>query len=230
MERVTSNGRLGMLARLKAGLARCVDQAGWEARRGARRFTRRYGWLGWGLLVCVIVAVLALLVGHQQMAAVRSLQARLTEQIAEHKRLSIEVVEPHRVEGSDGRVRLKAFEAYLLPHEDIPAVVQGLLRLAEDEKLSIQRGEYRAQIDTVGGFMRYRMILPVKGPAPAIHHFMQAAMRTQKTLALDSVQFKRERIELSEIEARIQWVVLTRLPLNEAGTTAAVSAGSKGFQ
>lgn len=76
----------------------------------------------------------------------------------------------------------------------------------------MQRGSYRPQVDVAGGFLRYRMTLPVKGSGPAIQRFMQTALRKQKTLALDSVQFKRARIGSSDIEARIEWLMLTRLP------------------
>jgi hypothetical protein len=72
--------------------------------------------------------------------------------------------------------------------------------------------------------LRYRMTLPVKGDAQAIHQFMAAALKAHKTLALDAVQFKRERIESGEIEARIQWVLLTRLPEGAAVRPATIAS------
>lgn len=209
-----------------AWLFRCVEQAAWEVRRGARAFMRRFGVAGGGLLAFFVVGVAAWSVQEQQRVQISSLKTQLVER----EKASSALPAVQRVDaaaGVDGRARLTAFEDYLLPHEDIPLVVQDLLRLAEDEGLSIQRGEYRAQADLAGGFMRYRMSLPVKGAAPSIYQFMQTALRTQKTLALDSVQFKRERIESIDIEARIQWVVLTRLPLStarESRSTPALSA------
>jgi len=56
------------------------------------------------------------------------------------------------------------------------------------------------------------MTLPVQGDAGAIRRFMLAALLAHKTLALESVQFKRDRAATAEVEARIQWVLLTRLP------------------
>jgi hypothetical protein len=61
------------------------------------------------------------------------------------------------------------------------------------------------------------------GDAQAIHQFM-AALKAHKTLALDAVQFKWERIESSEIEARIQWVLLTRLSEETAVRPAAMAS------
>lgn len=196
---------------LRGRLPRTAGQAVWEVRRGIRVYLRRFGLLGMLLPGCAVLGIVAWTVDQQQIRALASTQLSLTEQ---------ELVSSSPVEnrGVDGRGRLKAFDEYLLDHENIPVVVQDILNLAEDEKLSITRGEYRPQIDVQGKFLRYRMTLPVKGDAQAIRRFMLAALHAQKTLALESVQFKRERIESSKVEARIQWIVLTRLPSYTVGT------------
>lgn len=112
----------------------------------------------------------------------------------------------------DGRGRLNAFEKMLLPHEDIPVLVQDILQLAENQGLSVQRGDYRPQIDVTGNFLRYGMSLPIRGDASAINRFIQAALGAHPALIVESVRFKREMIASKDIEARVQWVVLTRLP------------------
>lgn len=221
MERMTVGVGMGLVGRMKTQLSRGVGQVGWEARRYAGAYTRRFGALGWGLLGCAVVAVLAWSVQLDQMTEASSLQARLTDRLVAIGRFPMAAPQTgsgFAAGGADARLRLRDFENYLLPHEDIPAVVQDLLSLAEGEGLVMPRGEYRPQIDAVGGFMRYRMSLPVKGAASAIHRFMQAALRAHKTLALQSVQFKRERIDSPDLEARIQWEVLTRLPKGTVGS------------
>jgi len=120
----------------------------------------------------------------------------------------------------NGRDRLHAFEKTLLPHEDIPVLVQEVLQQAESLGLSVERGEYRPQIDSAGNFLRYGMSLPMKGDAAAINRFIQIALRTHKALILESIRFKRELIGAKDIEARVQWVVLARLPENVAGKAA----------
>jgi hypothetical protein len=216
MERMTAGS--GIIA-TQAWVARRISQATWEVRRGARAFSRRYGMWGWCLLGCFVVGALTRIVERHQTAAATALYAQLAERSAEEMRAPWPVTQVQNGDdagGSDGRARLKAFENHLLPHENIPFAVEDLLRLGEKEGLLMQRGEYRLLIDPAGGFIRYRMTLPVKGAAPAIWRFMQSALRKQKTLALESVQFKRERVESSDVEARIQWVVLTRLPARGA--------------
>jgi len=181
----------------------------WELRRAARAFMRHGGRVGIVLLLAALVGAGAAIVGQRQAAAAQQAQARLAERLAQ--RAAAPALPPAGT-ALDGRARLKAFDDYLPPHDDIPSVVQDLLNQAEDQHLVLARGDYRAQPDLQGGFMRYRMSLPVKGDAPAVLKLMQAALQSHKTLALESVQFKRARIESADVEARLQWVLLTRLP------------------
>jgi len=113
---------------------------------------------------------------------------------------------------AESRSRVRVFETLLPPSDDIPQVLQDLLRLAEDEHLVLMRGDYHSQIDSAGGFLRYRMTLPIKGDSQAVLRFIRAALRAYPTLALESLQFSRERIDSGEIGARIQWVLMTHLP------------------
>jgi hypothetical protein len=231
MERVKVIDNGGAFRQKNTLLGRRVEQAAWEVCRGAHAFTRRFGVYGWSLLACLVVGGLAWVVARQQLAVEGRLDAQMVERLAPDFRYPTRAPAASgsdSIADYDGRARLQAFDHYLLPHDDIPTLLQDLLHLAEEDKVSIQHGEYRPQIDTAGGFLRYHMILPVKGDAPAIHHFMQAALRTQRTLALESVQFKRERIESPVIEARIHWVVLVRLPVQEAkaGLTTTARAAS----
>lgn len=225
MERMTVHDDGNWAAPLKAWFARGIEKTVWEVFRGSRAFTHRFGVFGWSVLVLFAVGAAAWSVEHQQLAEMGAFQSQLARQEGSKESTPPQIVQRiDAANGADGRARLMAFEDYLLPHKDIPVVVQDLLRLADEAGLSIPRGEYRPQPDPVGGFVRYHMSLPVKGAAPAIHRFIQAALRKQKTLVLDSVMFKRERSTSSEIEARIQWVVLTRLPIREVRSMATLSA------
>lgn len=187
----------------------------WALGRYCRGVTRRFGVSGWATLLLTLVGAAAATLLQQQLAEIGMLESQLAERSYQRKSLQ---VQPDVVL-EDGRTRLEAFEKYLLPHEDIPTAVQELLRLAEIENLSISQAEYRVQPDMAGGFLRYRMTFPVKGEAPSIRRFIQSALRAQPTLALESIRFKRESIELSEIEAQIQWAVLTRLPSSRGVTS-----------
>jgi hypothetical protein len=70
------------------------------------------------------------------------------------------------------------------------------------------------------------MILPVTGDARAIQRFIQESLVLRKTLLFESIQFQRERIEATVVETRIQWSLLTRLPVDKRiGSTASPAVG-----
>lgn len=198
MERLTARG-------FGAGLSRPL----WEARRAARAFVRRRGVFWPALLACLALAGAGLVAGRDQAVRAALLAASAPAAAPVATAVAPDASDPGQ---AGARSRLRAFDAHLLPHADIPFALQDLLELGAAEGLSMQRGSYRPQADGAGGFLRYRMTLPVRGPAPAIQRFMKAALQRHRNLALDGVQFKRERVGATEIEARIDWVLLARLP------------------
>ena len=182
----------------------------WEARRSGRAFRRRLGAAGVLVILCLAIALAAWRVEERQVAVADDLLSRLFEP-------STLTAPPMPASADGSRQRAKLFDQQLLPHADIPTALQDLFNLAEDEQLVIARGDYRPQLDTQGGFLRYRMSLPVKGEARAVLRFLHKALRTQKALALESVQFKREHAGASEVEARLQLALLVQLPPRVAG-------------
>ncbi len=190
---------------LRQRLASAWGRLRWEVQRLGRGFLRRQGWLG----VCIVAGVLLLAAAwrfEREQAAAFHAQRFHGAAHADTVALALEAELP------DSRQRMQRFESHLLAHDELPTQVQDLLNLAEDEHLSARRGEYRPHVDTQGGFLRYRISLPVSGDARAVHRFIETALRTHPALGLESVQFQRQRIDSTELEARIQWVVLARLP------------------
>jgi hypothetical protein len=178
---------------------------------------RRIGWSGIALLVAVAVSLVVWRQWQDTEERLDQMRIALAAQPEpEPKAASAAFV-------TDGRERLEAFEAHLVPHKDIPDILQSIFRLAGAENLTLQRGEYKVEPDPYGGFIRYRMILPVKGDATAVYRLILAALSAHRALALDSIQFRRERIDASDVEAQIQWVLLTRLP--ELGQGVAPGSG-----
>lgn len=188
----------------------------WELRRLGHAFLRRAGWAGVGLVVATIVALCAAGWERSQLKALQELRARAIARPAQAPAL------PLRVHPDDDRLRLAAFDDHVAAHEDIPSVLQDLLQSAEAQGLTIARGDYRAQVDDVGRFVRYRMTLPVKGDSAAVRRFIAAGLQQNKSLALESIQIGRERIESREVQARIQWSLLARLPTHPVVVPAAL--------
>ncbi len=216
-------------AGLPAMLKRHAGAVLWNTRRAARGFSRRHGAAGWIVLACLMLILLAGAAQRYHTIQADASQARLAQRAA--GALTPAAASAPVGDGEAGaRARLRAFEQHLLAQQEIPFAVQQLLDLARQEGLTVQRGEYQPQMDQAGRFMRYRMTWPVKGPAAAIQRFLQSALRQQKTLALQSIQFKRARIGVTDIEARIQWFMLATAGTPAAGSPVGVpaSAGTEG--
>ena len=113
---------------------------------------------------------------------------------------------------AEDAARLDAFESQLVPHDETGSVLQSLIELAEVEGLVLSRGDYTSTTDTDGQFVRHRMNFPVKGGAHSVPRFILAALSKHKALALETAQFKRQRGLPQDMEARVQFILLTRLP------------------
>lgn len=192
-----------------------LRQTQWGALRLRRKLQLH---VGWGVLagVVAVVGTVALVIWSFQM------QARIEEVSAriEHERRT---TKPRQAPPSSAQ-RLDAFYTALPAADEIPATVSRLISLAEEQHLLLLSAEYRATPDVPGRYLRYRIVLPVSGDASAVQEFMLAALREHRALALESVTFKRERIEAKNVEARIQFALITRAPtageINIAGASS----------
>ncbi|MDR1935080.1 MAG: hypothetical protein LBS49_05800 [Candidatus Accumulibacter sp.] len=209
-------------------LATQFDRLGWEIARALGRLWRCFGLAGALAALLVVLVVAAALGERWQMNELDVLQRRIAElERSDMREARARTASRTAREATGGRSRLRAFEAVLLPHDDVPVLLQNLLRVADEEGVALSRGEYRVEPDTVGGFLRYRMELPLQGPAPAVYRFIARALAEQRALALRSVHFRRARIDAADIEARVQWIVLTNTP-SEGARPARLSSGTEG--
>lgn len=174
----------------------------WEATRYSRQLFVRMGWGGLGGLFFGLLALVLSAWSLQQRWHYTALQDQLAA-----GRLG-KAVAPRTLDVQTG---LEAFQDYLPAREEIPHTIRSLIDLAESLGVLLRTGEYKAQNEESGSFLRYRISLPVKGDAGAIQDFLLAALTEHRTLALESVAFKREGIGSGEVEARIQFVLLAKV-------------------
>ncbi|MBD9395270.1 hypothetical protein [Acidovorax sp. ACV01] len=193
----------------------------WKIRRVISYRTRKHGvWL-WFSIVLVVMAILGGSAAYFQEHALQELRSSL----ASSKKLQDAAGANQRTPPSN-ELNIKAFETLLLPHEDIPDLVRSVLQIAEDEGLTIERGDYQSEMDQQGRFSRYKMNLPVKGPSNSIYRFMRKTLVTHGNITLDGLQFKREGVGSEVIEAKIQWIVLTKPPFREDGKSSSDLRGA----
>ena len=106
--------------------------------------------------------------------------------------------------------QLRAFYQYLPPQPDAPEWLDKVYQAADKEKVTLLRGEYGLALDPETGIARYRILLPVKGSYRQIRGFISSALESVPSLALDDVNFEREKISESQVDARVRMTLYLR--------------------
>lgn len=79
-----------------------------------------------------------------------------------------------------------------------------LYAAAAAQQLVLEQGEYRITPSKNGKLARYQITLPVKGNYLQIRQFVAQALNEVPIAALEEINFKRETIGATEVEARIK--------------------------
>ena len=82
-----------------------------------------------------------------------------------------------------------------------------LYAAAGAQKLALEQGEYRITPDKSGKLARYQITLPVKGSYVQIRQFVAQALADVPVAALEDINFKRETIGATQLEARIKFTL-----------------------
>lgn len=178
--------------------AKLGPRLGWEAKRLWRK-------TGAGAAIG-IAALAAALLAQWHISALHQRETGLRRQLQSATRAAAQPQAP--VPTAAGG--LSAFYRYLPAHAAIPEQLQALVEIAAKHNVPLAKAEYKAQPEPRAGFLRYQINLPVKARYADVQAFMLDALQAMPTLTLDSVAFKRERIDSGDIEARVQFILLVR--------------------
>jgi hypothetical protein len=204
MAGMTAQAKPAQASRWAVDSRRLRGRLTWEA----ERIWRDLGWGGAAGLLCFVLALFGLWQTRQLVQKSQSLAMQL--RAAQSNALANPVNE---IPQADTAQQIAAFYAYLPPHDAIPDQLKRLFTLAQKSGITLTQAQYKPQPETNGEFLRYQIVLPLRASYQNIQLFILNALRELPTLTLESVTFKREKIESGEVEARIQYVLLTKKPL-----------------
>lgn len=186
----------------KVALWRGAPAPAWGSPRStARRWLRilgRPGVLGIGILAAFPPFYLTAIVPAQQ-----RLEAAQRSTLSLHEQVRHASHSPDGMRGSPAE-QLAEFYRIFPAERQLPQWLKKLFALADRNGLSLQEGEYKAVRDKVGRLMRFQMVLPVKGGYPQIRGFLAALSTEIPIIALENVQFSRQHVADSAVEARIR--------------------------
>lgn len=94
--------------------------------------------------------------------------------------------------------------AMLPPTGEASERIGELERLAHAHGMRLPRGQYSVSPLAGTTLARWQLVLPVEAPYPALHAFLAAALERMPNLTLDELKLKRERLEVSELQAELR--------------------------
>jgi Tfp pilus assembly protein PilO len=90
------------------------------------------------------------------------------------------------------------------PQAAVPDELERLFRLAEEQRLQLQQGDYR--LEKQGELLQvYRVSLPLRGSYAQVRAFVAAALNAMPYLALDSIRFERQRVGDASVETQVKF-------------------------
>jgi len=169
-----------------------------------RRWLRRMGWPGVmaiGILaICPAFYFSAIRPEKARLESARHSAVKLHEQLA----LGGKSLNGTKLGSED---QLAEFYRRFPVEGCSPQWLEKLVALAANRGLSLNDGEYKATHDKVGKLVRYQMTLPVKGEYPQIRKFLTDLPGALPAVALENVQFERQKVADPNVEAKIKLVL-----------------------
>jgi Tfp pilus assembly protein PilO len=158
----------------------------------------------------VVAASLLLLCPVFYFAAIVPAQERLA--VARHKAILMQgqggaLRDAIRRQPDSPAHQLEAFYKQFPSARGLPDALETLVAIAEHHGISISEGDYKVTHEKLGKLMRFHMTLPLKGEYPQIRKFLAALPAGLPTIALENIQFERQKVADPLVEVKVRLVV-----------------------
>lgn len=101
------------------------------------------------------------------------------------------------------------FDRQLVGTSERSHLIRTLWREANRQQVRLGKIDFREERDVAGGFVRLRIHVPASGTYPAVKRLAFGLMHNHPSLALDAIEFKRDRPE-GTLESELQFTFLMR--------------------
>jgi len=171
-----------------------------------RRWLHLFGWPG------VVGAGMLAACSAFYVSTIEPARARLNEthesviSVQERVKLAANGLNPKGQDRSDLTPAEQLAEFYrIFPNEkNMLPWLQKVFDLAETHGIRLNQGEYKVTRDRVGKLVRFEMILPVRSEYPQIRKFLNSLRAEIPILSMEHLQFERQKVNDSEVEAKIR--------------------------
>ena len=167
-----------------------------------RRLAMQLGWMGLVAGGLVLLAVMELFtVTLPSAGEAADLEAQILRQ-QESSRSGREIA---RGQDSDVGAQIIAFQRFFPPAEQMNKVLRELHEAAKQEKLVLERGDYRLTEEGGLDLLRYQITLPVKGSYASIRGFLRRVLRDIPSVSLDGIAIQRQNVGDEAVEVQIRF-------------------------
>lgn len=182
-----------------------------ESLRLLRPALRRLGWPGLlGLGALLLAGLLELGLAQRWETEAQQLESHALRLQSQLRRQQLQA-------GTPAPVSPEQWLQHQLPSAQLREQrLADLLELSLRAGLSGSRTEHRLSVDTATGLERLRISMPVQGTYAQLRGFIEAALRQDLALSLDSLKLRRANPAAGELEAELGWSLHART--SEAGT------------
>lgn len=167
----------------------------------------RIGWLGIAGVALILLGIATLLFSslHLEPVVERDREG-LAQALADTRSRPRPITEERQSPGA----RLEQFYGDFPVVADIPATLGTLVTLAAANGLALEQGQYRLGAEPAGSLLRYEMKLPVRGSYRQIRGFVEAVLVEVPSYALDGIEFKREAVRDTALDAVLDFSLYVR--------------------
>ncbi|MEO8598499.1 MAG: type 4a pilus biogenesis protein PilO [bacterium] len=169
-----------------------------------RRWLHGLGWSG--LLSLAVLASTPALYFYIIHSAQERLDATRNKVIILHNQLTPVGNARHNKVDTPAE-QLVAFYKKFPDERSSPEWLEKLVVMAQSHGLSLNEGEYKVTREKVGRLLRFHMTLPMKGEYPQIRKFLAALPSELPVVALENVQFERQKVADPIVEVRIKLIL-----------------------
>lgn len=183
-----------------------------DLRLRAELWLRLHGWwLPILILLGVTAVVLHAVVLPDRERRIAGMAGRLdaeTQALSEQTRRQADTLSSQQTASApeDG---ISRFDRQLAGTPERSQLIRTLWLEAGREQVRLGKIDFREERDVAGGFVRLHLHVPASGTYPAIKRLAFGLMHSHPSLALDAIEFKRDRLE-GTLESELQLTFLMR--------------------
>ncbi|MEI8168782.1 MAG: type 4a pilus biogenesis protein PilO [Rhodoferax sp.] len=166
-----------------------------------------FGLVGMCLLIAAVAMWLAI-VRPGQME-----QQRLVKMVETRNAQLVALKQVGRVVELSPEEKIDVFYKKFPTATQVPELLSKVYGAAQKNGLALETGEYALLQSDADRLARYRVSLPVKGAFPQLIAFMDAVLKDMPTVALESANFKREKVDDVAVDAKLVFIVFVETQL-----------------